>query len=47
MILDGNLHGDGAVLARYMQTGKDGETATVVQFRAPEFSDAIRSKPSP
>lgn len=37
MILDGNTHGDGAILARYMQTGKDGEIATVVQFRAPEF----------
>ncbi|MBV9964399.1 MAG: relaxase/mobilization nuclease domain-containing protein, partial [Alphaproteobacteria bacterium] len=37
MILDGNTHGDGATLARYMQTGKEGEIATVVQFRGPEF----------
>ena len=37
MILKGNTHGDGAALARYMLTGKDGETAEFVQARGLDF----------
>ena len=45
MILKGNLHGDGATLARYMLTGKDGEIATFMQSRGLEFfsSDPVEA----
>ena len=37
MILKGNLHGDGAALARYMLTGKDGEIAEFMEARGLDF----------
>src|ERR1700730_3554730 len=45
MILKGNLHGDGAPLARYMLTGKDGEIAEFMQSRGLDFfgSDPVQA----
>ena len=45
MIAKGNLHGDGAKLARYMMTGEKGEIAELVETRGLEFfgSDPVEA----